>query len=127
MYMPLTIATTEPGDTVSTFHRVDVVIANGEPAQPLSATAPAPAETEKVDVAPDPSQRIILLALTKKAGQDEADRLGVTPVAIVTPRSPHAARGMTADLIVDSPDLTPEQRNLLYEEAGPALATTQGE
>lgn len=103
--------------------RIDVVIAEGEPAPALTNDMPAPAETEKAAVAPDPNQRIILLAPTKEAGQEEADRLGITPVAIVTPRSPHAARGMTADLIVETADLTAEQRAMLHQEAAPALLT----
>ena len=103
--------------------RIDVVIAHGEPTAPFASDQPAPAETQKVAVAPDPNQRIILLAPTKEAGQEEAQRLGMTPVAIVTPRSPHAARGMTADLIVEAADLTAEQRTTLYQEAAPALLT----
>lgn len=107
--------------------RIDVVIAEGEPTTVLTGDQPTPGEAEKVAVAPDPSQRIILLAPTKEAGQEEADRLGIAPVAIVTPRSPHAARGMTADLIVETADLTPEQRATLYQEAAPALLTASRE
>ena len=107
--------------------RIDVVIADGEPTTSLTSDQPAPAETEKVAVAPDPSHRIILLAPTKEAGQDEADRLGITPIAILTPRSPHAARGMTADLIVESPDLTAEQRSTLHQEAATTLLTAAQE
>lgn len=81
---------------------------------------------EQVDVSPDPRQRIIVLAPTKEAGYDHAHALGIEPVAVVTPRSPGAARGFTADGIIEHDELTPEQRAELMPHVTPALATTQG-
>lgn len=46
-----------------------------------------------------PGARIIIVAATKQAGLDRARALGIAPVAIVTPRSPHAAYGITADKV----------------------------
>lgn len=104
--------------------RVDVVMADGEPdTTPLEAGVQ---ETpEQVDVAPDPNARIILLAPTKALGEEHAVALGLNPVAIVTPRSPHAANGMTADHIIEADGLTSDEREALLVHAGPALATTE--
>jgi hypothetical protein len=105
---------------VSVSARVDVVIADGTPdTTPLEAGQPEAPET--VDVAPDPNQRIIILAPTKALGSEHATALGIEPVAIVTPRSPHAAHGMTADNIIEADGLTADERQALMGHASPAL------
>ncbi|RZT59330.1 hypothetical protein EV140_1935 [Microcella alkaliphila] len=88
--------------------RVDVVIADETPIQP-------------------PPTRVIVIAPTKEAGQDAVSNMtdAVEVVAIVTPRSPHAARGTLADEIIEVEGLTDEQLEALRDEAAPALATTQ--
>jgi hypothetical protein len=108
--------------------RVDVVILAEDrvldPAE-LSKLAPAsPREEEQVDVTPNPHRRIIVLAPTKEAGYEEARAQGIEPVAVVTPRSLDAARGITADAIHEHADLTPEQRDDLTPHVLPSLATT---
>lgn len=71
-----------------------------------------------------PGRRIIIIAPTKQDGQDEAQRQGIKPVAIVTPRSRHAARGTTADEIVEVDGLTDDEREWLMAETVSALATS---
>jgi hypothetical protein len=103
-------------------NHVDVVIAEGDP-----HTVDLPHEEQPtVDVAPDPARRIIILAPTKPDGEEYAAQLNITPVAIVTPRAPHAARGMVADDIEPHPDLAPEDREALLPEVLPALETMEG-
>ncbi|MBO3663722.1 hypothetical protein [Microbacterium stercoris] len=110
-------------------HKVDVVIAEGEPMhghEDLAAVLgnAEPREPEQVDVAPDPHRRIIYLAATKRAGLDEAKALGIEPVAVVTPRSLDAARGIVADAIEASAALLPDEIDELMPHVAPSLATT---
>lgn len=105
--------------------KVDVVMANAIPA--LIATLVADGTPEQADVRADPRRRIVILAPTKQLGTDEAQALGIDPVAIVTPRSPHGARGLIADQIVAADGLTPEERDALMVEVIPCLATSQAE
>ena len=67
--------------------------------------------------------RIVVIAADKAIGYMEARNLGIEPVAVVTPRSPGAARGMIADRIMDSASLTPEQREALMPHVLPCIAT----
>lgn len=109
-----------------TSNRVDVVIADGPRTHTIEAIGeltPAPVDT--VELAPDPAHRIIIVARTKTHGTAIAEAQGVDPVAIVTPRSPHAARSVTADSIHWSDDLTHEERAGLEPHVLPALATHQ--
>lgn len=73
---------------------------------------------------PEPAKRIIVLAATKRMGLDEARAHGIEPVAVVTPRSLDAARGVVADSILYSAGLTNEERELLLDHAMPSIATT---
>ncbi|MFJ4996541.1 hypothetical protein ACIP5T_00170 [Microbacterium sp. NPDC088619] len=107
-------------------NRVDVVVADGEPAAGVKDMVDVLGDpVQGVDVAPDPKRRIILLAPTKTAGHEHAERLGIEPVAIVTPRSPVASRSILADEILEAPDLTAEVVAELMVHAGPSLATTE--
>lgn len=112
---------------MSTSNRVDVVIAEVGTESVVILDAGQGESVEAVDVAPDPKRRIIVLAPTKAAGQEHAESLGIEPVAIVTPRSPHASYGIVADEIVEAPELTAEVVADLMEHAGPSLATTGGQ
>ena len=85
------------------------------------------ANVEHVDVAPDPDRRFIVLAPTKHAGAEHAEAQGIDPVAIVTPRSMHGARGIIADEIIEAPGLSTEERAELMAEASPALATNSAD
>ena len=106
--------------------KVDVVIADGTPeCTPLDTGTPEAAEP--VDVNPDPNRRIIVLAATKAEGYEEARAVGIDPVAVITPRSLDAARGITADALMDASSLTPEVREALLPHAMPSLATTERE
>ena len=112
----------------NTSNHVDVVVAEGEPMAGWEDLADVLGDqVEAVDVAPDPTRRIIVLAPTKLAGQEHADALSIDPVAIVTPRSPYGARGMVADEIVEADGLSPEERDALMIEVAPALATSGAE
>lgn len=102
-------------------HRIDIVTADA----PESEAPPAQQQTpEPVAVAPDPALRIIIVAKTKTAGTSMAATRGIEPAAIVTPRAPYAARGLTADDIIWADDLTHEERAALEPEVLPALATS---
>lgn len=79
--------------------------------------------TVDVVMAAAPQERVIFLAATKAEGNDEARALGFEPVAVVTPRSLDAARGITADRIEASAALSPEQREELMSHATPSVAT----
>jgi len=103
--------------------RVDVVIAESEPAEP---TLKVPVTPEHVDVAPDPRRRIVLVSRTKDRGAEDAAALGIEPVAIVTPRTPHAARGITADEIIWADDITAEERETLTPHITPTIIATEG-
>ncbi|WP_455904708.1 hypothetical protein [Microbacterium sp.] len=107
-----------------TSNRVDVVTAEVAPELIETHYGEQGERLEDVDVAPDPKRRIIVLAPTKPAGQAHAESLGIEPVAIVTPRSPHASYGIIADEIVEVPDLTAEVVAELMVHAGPSLAAT---
>lgn len=110
---------------MNTSSRVDVVLAEGQPTETtVEQTATEPVET--ADVTPDPSRRTIVLAMTKQDGREVAEALGIDPVAIVTPRSPHASVGIIADAIVEAPGLDRAVVDELMENAGPSLATTGG-
>lgn len=74
-----------------------------------------------------PVRRIVMLAPTKQDGRGEALVLGIEPIAVVTPRSPHSARGIIADEIVEAPGLTPEEHAALMIEVAPCLATSGAE
>lgn len=111
---------------MNTSNRVDVVIAEVDPEPVELPPADQGESVEAVDVAPDPTRRIIVLAPTKAAGQEHAESLGIEPVAIVTPRSPHASYGIIADEIVEAPELTAEVVAELMVQAAPSLATTEG-
>ncbi|MDI9889960.1 hypothetical protein [Microbacterium sp. IEGM 1404] len=80
---------------------------------------------ETVEVAPDSRRRIVVVARTKVLGAELAEARKIEPVAIVTPRSPQAAYGITADDIVWADDLTTEERAELEPHVLPVLATTQ--
>jgi hypothetical protein len=118
---------------MNTSSRVDVVLAEAQPAGDEQVTAPTLQGVvdlgltfiDAADVAPDPSRRIIVLAPTKHAGQKHADALSIVPVAIVTPRSPYGARGLTADGIVEADGLNDEERDALMAEVEPSLATSE--
>lgn len=112
---------------MNTSNHVDVVVAEGEPVAGWEDLADVLGDqVEAVDVAPDPKRRIIVLASTKAAGQELAESLGIEPVAVVTPRSPHASVGIIADEIVEAPDLTADVIAELMVNASPSLATTGG-
>jgi hypothetical protein len=75
---------------------------------------------------PTSRPRIIVIAGDKRSGYMKAAVLGITPVAVVTPRSPHAAHGVLADdIIMDEISLTPEWREKLLPEVLPAIATSR--
>lgn len=112
---------------MNTSSRVDVVLAEGQPTQTAAEHATIGTEpVETVDVTPDPSRRTIVLALTKQEGRETAEALGIEPVAIVTPRSPHASVGIVADAIIEAPGLDRSVVDELMMNAGPSLATTGG-
>lgn len=68
-------------------------------------------------------KRVIVLAGTKDSGYHEARNLGIEPIAVVTPRSPNAARGMTADVLMDASSLTIKDRERLLPIVLPCIAT----
>lgn len=108
----------------NTSSRVDVVVAEAGTELAEIIGSGQGESVEAVDVAPDPKRRIIVLASTKVAGQEHAESLGIEPVAIVTPRSPHASYGIIADEIVEAPGMPADVVGELMEHAGPSLATT---
>lgn len=112
---------------MNTSSRVDVVLAEGKLAEPDEQTTIATEPVEAADVTPDPSRRTIVLALTKQEGREVAEALGIEPVAIVTPRSPHASVGIVADAIIEAPGLDRDVVGELMKSAGPSLATTAGQ
>lgn len=67
--------------------------------------------------------RFIVLAGDKRSGQTEAENVEINVVAIVTPRSPNAAQGLTADRIFEATSLTHQDREILLPRVLPALAT----
>lgn len=69
--------------------------------------------------------RVIVMAATKASGLMEAKNLDIDPVAIVTPRSPDAARGIVADRIMEASSLTPEMREKLIDGVTPSIVTTR--
>ncbi|WP_143187127.1 hypothetical protein [Microbacterium sp. AR7-10] len=106
-------------------HRADVIIADGDPTPEQGQLAEMSEPVEAADVAPDPARRFIVLAPTKQAGAEYAENMGIHPVAIVTPRSPHGARGITADEIIEADGLTATEHTDLMTEVMPALYTTR--
>lgn len=112
---------------MNTSSRVDVVLAAGKPTETDEQTNIATEPVETVDLTPDPSRRTIVLALTKREGREVAEALGIEPVAIVTPRSPHASVGVVADAIIQAPGLDRDVVDELMKSAGPSLATTGGQ
>lgn len=104
-------------------HHVDVVTATSTLAPAALSLPSDPIET--VDVAPDASRRIVIVARTKVLGAELAEARKIDPVAIVTPRTPQAAYGISADDIVWADDLTAEERAELEPRVLPVLATTQ--
>lgn len=68
------------------------------------------------------SMRTIVIARTKA----EAQKRFPNAVAIVTPRSPHAARGIEADRIVTTRSMDDHPQVLdLFDEARPSLVTSR--
>lgn len=60
-----------------------------------------------------------------RTAEEEATNLDIEVAAILTPMTPHAARGKTADRTVElGPELAPEWRERLYAEAWPAIVTS---
>lgn len=102
-------------------HTVDVVMAPRTNETPADAVPVTP-EPEHADVTPDSRSRIILLAPTKRAGHEYAEVNSIDPVAIVTPRSPEAARGTVADSIHEVDGLDATVAAQLRTHAAPALA-----
>ena len=105
-------------------NRVDVVMAPSTDAEGRDTTGLYVDSIETVDVSPDPTARIVVVAHSKAAGAELAEAQGFTPVAVVTPRSLHAARGITADSVVWADDITDEQRATMAEHVAPSLSTT---
>ena len=111
----------------NTSNRVDVVVAEGEPVAGWEDLADVLGDPDEiVDVAPDPARRIIIVSPTKAAGAEEARERGIDPIAVVTPRRPHAAYDLVADDVVWSDALTDGDRAELELHVLPSLATTQG-
>jgi len=71
------------------------------------------------------SKRFIVLAATKRAGEQATKILGINTVAIITPRTKYAAYGISADCIHDDSSLTPHHRDELVAYARPSIATTR--
>lgn len=101
----------------------DVIIADDKtPAtEPLDEQPTSP--PEGVDVATVDGPRVIYLAPTKAIGQQESDQGGLNTVAILTPRTLDAARGIHADLIQASFQLADDQVAELTEHARPSLVS----
>lgn len=79
---------------------------------------------------PTPATKVqrILIAPTKHEGRAWLSRMGATAIAIVTPRSPHAARGKLANTLEVLDTVSGDARTALIDECMPALATcTHGE
>ena len=112
---------------MNTSTRVDVIIAESEPVHAWEDLAELRDAAETVDVAPDPDRGFIVLAPTKQAGAEHAEAHGIDPVAIVTPRSIHGARGLVADEIIEAPGLSAEERAALMAETLPALVTSSAD
>ncbi|KDA05858.1 hypothetical protein DC31_13845 [Microbacterium sp. CH12i] len=109
-------------------NKVDVVIAEGEPARGWERLAGVLNEVAAtLYVAPDPDRRFIVLAPSKRAGTEHAAAVGIDPVAIVTPRSMHGARGLVVDEIIEAPGLSTEERAELMAETSPALVTSSAD
>lgn len=67
--------------------------------------------------------RVIVMAGDKASGYAEGKAAGHEVIAVVTPRSRDAARGKTADTLMDATTITPEWRDRLVPLALPAVAT----
>lgn len=70
-----------------------------------------------------PGARIIIVAPTKQAGRDRAEALRITPAAIVTPRSPNAAYGVSADKLYICEGVVETER--LMAGVVPCMATSR--
>lgn len=119
---------------MNTSSHVDVIIASpefradfDEPVADALDEIGKVSRMEHADVAPDPDRRFIVLAPTKALGSAHAESVGIDPVAIVTPRSMHGARGLVVDEIIEAPGLTTEERAALMAETFPALTTSGAE
>lgn len=71
------------------------------------------------------SMRVIVVASSKRAGAAFAAERGVKPVAIVTPRAREAARGMSADQVMEAPGLSRDDHDMLMAEVQPCIATAE--
>lgn len=67
--------------------------------------------------------RVIVVAPSKKAGSEFAAARDVDLVAIVTPRAKSAARGKSADQVLEAPGLSREDYDALMAEVRPCIAT----
>lgn len=107
--------------------RVDVVMAGDriEGYEDVAEVLGHADVAETVDVAPDAGRRIVIVARTKVLGAELAEARKITPVAIVTPRTPQAACGISADDIVWADDLSTEERASLEPQLLPTLAMTR--
>lgn len=107
--------------------RVDVVMAGDrvEGYEDVAEVLGQADAVETVDVAPDAGRRIVVVARTKVLGAELAEARKITPVAIVTPRTPQAAYGISADDIVWADDLSTEERASLEPQLLPTLAMTR--
>lgn len=112
---------------MSNSHRADVIVAESDTRVDGHLDESSTTVIPAADVAPDPARRIIMVAATKAAGSDEARERGFEPIAVVTPRSPHAAYGLVADDIVWSDALTADDRATLEPHVLPAIALTKAE
>lgn len=75
---------------------------------------------------PDAQARYIVIAPDISAGKAEAQRRGIKPAAIVTPRSLNAGRGVSVDYVMEAPGLCIEQREHLLLLVMPCLAARRG-
>jgi hypothetical protein len=82
--------------------------------------------TDRTPPTRTPPPRVIVVAGDKQSGYTEARNLGIEPVAVVTPRSPHAARGLTADQIMEATSLTIEWRERLLPDVLPCIYAATG-
>lgn len=103
--------------------RVLIQIGDGEPVEVGTVEIQIHVGTARPSVTREaaPAERVIIAASSKARADDMARAHGINPVAIVTPRSPHGVRGMTADTVIYDDTLTQEQRDMLRAQATPAL------
>lgn len=70
------------------------------------------------------SDRVVVIAPSQLVGRLRAKALGIEPVAIVTPRSPAAARGLMADSILVLGSIAEKHTTHLMQEVVPCLAAS---